>query len=98
MNDVASFAGCLCAQVISPAEKQPGEKSWGHATDNNHIGIYFLCSYDEEEECVNQYECQPLENLEKIEIGNLYFLNLCLLHLIITYFFPNLCFGKFRCI
>ena len=31
------------------------------------------CSYDEEEECVNQYECQPLGNLEKIEIGTLYF-------------------------
>jgi hypothetical protein len=27
------------------------------------------CSYDEEDECVNQYEYQPLVNLEKIEIG-----------------------------
>ncbi len=34
---------------------------------------YLPCSYDEEEECVNQYECQPLESLEKIEIGTLYF-------------------------
>ena len=31
----------------------------------------FLFSYDEEEEYVNQYECQPLESLEKIEIGKL---------------------------
>ncbi|CAB4004737.1 Phosphatidylinositide phosphatase SAC2 [Paramuricea clavata] len=30
---------------------------------------FYIASYDEEEECVNQYECQPLENLEKIEIG-----------------------------
>ena len=44
------------------------------STDNNRVVINLLsCSYDEEEECVNQYECQPLENLEKIEIGNSYF-------------------------
>lgn len=30
---------------------------------------FLHCSYDEERECVSQYERQPLENLEKIEIG-----------------------------
>ncbi|XP_046849914.1 phosphatidylinositide phosphatase SAC2-like [Xenia sp. Carnegie-2017] len=30
---------------------------------------FYIASYNEEEECVNQYEFQLLENLEKIELG-----------------------------